>query len=149
MAGVYIEGKRRRAGMREAARKEISMALNIIVRNNYLPACASPYIVHSDSSRSGRIRSLRPDHVRRPHHTLQDGSFWGSMQTEHGKSSMKPLAEGKTVKTPNGILYLCAAGTMDSLDEAFLPNDQAKNHEVRLHFPARQGLRAVPSSISS
>jgi len=37
------------------------------------------------------------------------------------------------VKTPTGSFFLCASGSMDSLDESFLPRDQGNNHEVRLH----------------
>jgi hypothetical protein len=59
------------------------------------------------------------------------------------------------VKTPIGSFYLCASGTMNSIDESFLPADKDKDHELRVHYRpnpdfeegVRSGARIVRQEI--
>lgn len=108
------------------------MALKIAVVKNHLPTCQSPYIVRSakqatvefdrflDIMASGRTTLTRTDIV-------------AAMQL-YKEELQKQLKEGNTVKTPVGSFFLSAAGSLDSLNESFLPKDGEKNHEVRLHL---------------
>lgn len=119
-------------GMRVlGTRKEATMSLKITVRKNYLPACPSPFIVRSDSSDVVEFERL-VDIMARGRTTLSKTDILGAMQL-YKEELAKQLEEGKTVKTPTGSFFLCASGRMNAPDEAFLPNDQATSHEVRLH----------------
>ncbi len=61
----------------------------------------------------------------------------------------KQLAEGRTVKTPTGSFYMSASGSMESIDESYLPNDQTNNHEVRLHHkPESDFENAIRASLA-
>lgn len=106
------------------------MALKIAVLKNHLPSCPSPYIV----------RSVNPDTVEYDHlvnimaagrTTLSRTDIMATMQL-YKEEVQKLLSEGKTVKTPTGSFFMNASGTMESLEESYLPNDSEKNHEVRL-----------------
>ena len=64
--------------------------------------------------------------------TLSQTDLAAAMQL-YKEELQKQLSEGKTVKTPTGSFYLSAGGSLDSVDEAYLPDVQTNNHEVRLH----------------
>jgi hypothetical protein len=107
------------------------MPLKIAVLKNHLPTCSSPYIV----------RSVNPDTVEYDRFldimaagrtTLSRTDIMATMQL-FKEELQKQLSEGKTVKTPTGSFFMNASGTMESLDDSYLPNDSEKNHEVRLH----------------
>ena len=107
------------------------MSLKITVHKNYLPACPSPFVVRSDSLGVVEYDKLI-DLMAKGRTTLTKTDIVAAMQLFR-EELQEQLAEGKTVKTPTGAFFLCAGGSMNSLDEAFLPKDQANNHEVRLH----------------
>lgn len=107
------------------------MALKIAVLKNFLKTCPSPFIVRSDSSdvvEFDRFISL----MAKGRTTLTQTDIVAAMQL-YKEELQKQLAEGKTVKTPTGSFYMSAAGSMDSIDESYLPKDQTNNHQVRLH----------------
>jgi hypothetical protein len=114
------------------------MALNISVRKNHLPTCVNPFIVRSDSSEVVEFDRL-VEIMAKGRTTLTKTDIVAAMQL-YKEETIKQLADGKTVKTPTGSFYLCAAGSMASLDEAFLPRDQATNHEIRLHHRPDKGF---------
>jgi hypothetical protein len=107
------------------------MALKIAVLKNYLPSCPSPFVVRSDSSDVVEFERLI-EIMAKGRTTLTMTDIMAAMQL-YKEEMQKQLAEGKTVKTPTGSFFLSAAGSMESLDESYLPNDQTNNHEVRLH----------------
>lgn len=107
------------------------MALKIAVFKNYLPACPSPYIVRSGNPDVVDYDRLI-DTMAKGRTTLTKTDILAAMQL-YREEMQRLLAEGRTVKTPTGSFYLCAAGSLGSLEEAFLPKDQGNNHEVRLH----------------
>jgi hypothetical protein len=107
------------------------MSLKITVHKNYLPSCPSPFIVRSDSESVVEYDKLI-DLMAKGRTTLTKTDIVAAMQL-YREELQRQLGEGKTVKTPTGAFFLCAAGSMNSLDEAFLPKDQTNNHEVRLH----------------
>jgi hypothetical protein len=112
------------------------MALKIAILKNYLPKCTSPYVV----------RSVNPETVEYDHlldimaagrTTLSRTDIIATMQL-YKEEVQKLLCEGKTVKTPTGSFFMNASGTMESLDDSFLPNDSDKNHEVRVRHKAEK-----------
>jgi len=107
------------------------MALKIMVSKNHFPTCASPYLV-----RSGKSDTIEFDRfveiMAKGRTTLTKTDILATMQL-YKEELQKLLAEGMTVKTPTGAFYLSAKGCMEALDESFLPQDQANNHDVRLH----------------
>jgi hypothetical protein len=107
------------------------MALKLAVLKNSLKTCPSPYIVRSESS-----DVVEFDHfieiMGAGRTTLSQTDIVAAMQL-YKEELQKLLAEGKTVKTPTGSFYMCASGSMESLDESYQPNGQSNNHEVRLH----------------
>jgi hypothetical protein len=107
------------------------MALKIAVLKNNFPGCQSPFMVRSESSDVVEYDKL-VEIMANGRTTLSQIDILAVMQL-YKEEIKKQLAEGKTVKTPTGSFFLSAAGSMDSLDESFLPNDLTKNHEVRLH----------------
>jgi hypothetical protein len=107
------------------------MALKIAVLKNHLPNCPSPYVVRSGCSDIVEYERL-VEIMAKSRTTLSQTDIKAAMQL-YKEELQKQLAEGKTVKTPTGSFYLCAAGSMDSIDESYLPKDQTNNHEVRLH----------------
>ena len=107
------------------------MSLKISIRKNTLPACPSPFIVRSDSSEVVEFDKF-VDIMAQGRTTLSKTEILGAMQL-YMEELEKQLVEGRTVKTPTGSFFLCAAGSLESVDEAFLPKDQASGHEVRLH----------------
>jgi hypothetical protein len=107
------------------------MALKIAVFKNFLPNCPSPFIVRSDSSDVVEFDRF-VEIMAAGRTTLTQTDIVAAMQL-FKEELQKQLAEGKTVKTPTGSFYLCAAGSMGSLDESYLPKSQTNNHEVRLH----------------
>jgi hypothetical protein len=110
------------------------MALKLTIYKNHLPACPSPYVVRSESSAVVDFDRF-VDLMSRYPTTLSKADIVAAMAL-YREILVLQLAEGKTVKTPTGSFCLFAAGTMDAVDEAFLPKDQDKNHEVRLHHRA-------------
>ena len=107
------------------------MALKIAVVKNHLPACPSPFVVRSGNPDIVEYEKLI-DNMAKGRTTLTKTDILAAMQL-YREELQKQLSEGKTVKTPTGAFSLCAAGTMESLDESFLPRDLSKNHDVRLH----------------
>jgi len=107
------------------------MALKIAVMKNYLPANPRPFVVRSDCSDVIEYDRLI-EIMSKGRTTLSKTDIVAAMQL-YKEELQRQLAEGKAVKTPTGSFFLCASGSMDSLDEAFLPRDQGNNHEVRLH----------------
>ena len=107
------------------------MALKIAVRKNHFPNCLSPFVVRSESSdvvEYGKLIEI----MAKGRTTLSQIDILAVMQL-YKEEVQRQLAEGKTVKTPTGSFFPSAAGSMDSLDESYLPRDQTNNHEVRLH----------------
>jgi len=107
------------------------MSLKIAVLKNHLPNCLSPFVVRSESSdviEFDRFIEI----MAKGRTTLTQTDIVAAMQL-YKEELQKQLAEGKTVKTPTGTFFLSAAGSMESLDESYLPNTQTNNHEVRLH----------------
>ena len=107
------------------------MALRIAVMKNYLPTNPKPFIVRSDCSDVIEYDRLL-EIMSKGRTTLSKTDILATMQL-YKEELQRQLAEGKTVKTPTGSFFLCASGSMDSLDESFLPKDEGNNHEVRLH----------------
>jgi hypothetical protein len=107
------------------------MALKIAVLKNHLPTCPSPYIVRSVNPETVEYDRFL-DIMAAGRTTLSRTDIMAAMQL-FKEELQKQLTEGKTVKTPTGSFFLNAAGSMESLDESYLPNDSEKNHEVRLH----------------
>jgi hypothetical protein len=114
------------------------MALKITVHKNHLPTCPSPFIVRSDSEAVVEYDKL-VDLMAKGRTTLTKTDILGALQL-YKEELQRQLAEGKTVKTPTGSFYLCAAGSLSSMDEAFSPKDQGNNHEVRLHHRAEKAF---------
>ena len=110
------------------------MALKISVIKNCLPTCTSPFIVRSGSSDVIEFARF-VDLMAKGRTTLTKTDILAAMQL-YKEELIRQLAEGKTVKTPTGSFYLCAAGSLGSIDEAFTPADRTNNHEVRLHHRA-------------
>jgi hypothetical protein len=108
------------------------MALKIAVVKNHLPSCRSPFIVRSGPPADTVEFDQLVEIMANGRTTLTRTDILGAMQL-YKEELQRLLAEGKTVKTPSGSFFLCAGGTMDSLDEAFLPGQQDSNHDVRLH----------------
>lgn len=118
------------------------MALKLTVRKNYLPSCPSPFNVRSDTVDVVDYARLI-DIMAGGRTTLSKPDIGASMQL-FSEELERLLAEGRTVKTLIGSFYPCASGTMQSLDESFLPRDAGNNHEVRIHFrPERSFEEAV------
>ncbi len=118
------------------------MALKIAVLKTYLPNCPSPYIVRSASSDVVEFDRF-VDFMAEGRTTLSRVDILAAMQL-FKEELQKQLAEGKTVKTPIGSFYMCAAGSMGSLDEPYLPKDSTNNHDLRLHHrPGRVFERSI------
>jgi hypothetical protein len=107
------------------------MALKISVFKNHLASCPSPYIVRSENSETVEFDKL-VNLMATGRTTLTKTDILAALQL-FKEELQRQLAEGRTVKTPTGAFYLCAAGSLESLDESFLPGCQDNNHEVRLH----------------
>jgi hypothetical protein len=107
------------------------MALKIAVLKNHLPTCPSPFIVRSGTSDVVDFDRFL-DIMAKGRTTLSRTDILATMQL-YKEELQKQLSEGKTVKTPTGSFYLCAAGSLESIDESYVPDDQTNNHEVRLH----------------
>lgn len=116
------------------------MALKIAVLKNNFPGCLSPFVVRSENSDIVEYDKL-VEIMAKGRTTLSQIDIVAVMQL-YKEEVQRQLAEGKTVKTPTGSFFLSAAGSMDSLDESFLPNDQTKNHEVRLHHRPEKSFEA-------
>jgi len=107
------------------------MPLKIAILKNFLKTCPSPFVVRSDSS--DVVEYERFVEIMAAGRTaLSQIEILGAMRL-YKEELQKQLADGKTVKTPTGSFYMGASGSMESLDESYLPNDQTNNHEVRLH----------------
>jgi hypothetical protein len=79
--------------------------------------------------------------------TLTKTDIVAAMQL-YGEELQKQLAEGRTVKTPAGSFYLCASGSLVSLDESFTPGLQDRNHALRIHYrPDREFEAAVRGGV--
>lgn len=117
------------------------MALKITVRKNSLPACPSPFVVHSESSDTVDFDHF-VDFMAKGRTTLTKTDILAAMQL-YKEELQRQLAEGKTVKTPTGSFFLCAGGTMENLDESFLPWDKTNNHEIRLHHKPERSFEAA------
>ena len=107
------------------------MALKIAVVKNYLPACPSPFIVRSESSDVIEFDKL-VDIMAKSNTTLTRPDIFASMDL-YKQVLVNQLAEGKAVKTPTGSFFLCASGSMETIDDSFLPRRRENNHDVRLH----------------
>lgn len=109
------------------------MPLKISIRENHLPASAaqSPFIVFSNSSDVVEFDRF-VDIMAKGRTTLTKTDILAVMQL-YREELQNQLSEGRTVKTPTGSFFLSASGSMESVDESFLPRDQENNHEVRLH----------------
>jgi hypothetical protein len=116
------------------------MALKIAVLKNNFPGCQSPFMVRSENSDVVEYDKF-VEIMANGRTTLSQIDILAVMQL-YKEEIRKQLIEGKTVKTPTGSFFLSAAGSMDSLDESFLPNDQTKNHEVRLHHRPEKSFEA-------
>jgi hypothetical protein len=114
------------------------MALKIAVVKNYLPSNPRPFVVRSDCSDVIEYDRLI-EIMAKGRTTLSKTDILAAMQL-YKEELQRQLAEGTTVKTPTGSFYLSASGSMDSLDESFLPRDQGNNHEVRLHHRPDRAL---------
>jgi DNA-binding domain/Domain of unknown function (DUF4469) with IG-like fold len=116
------------------------MALKIAVLKNFLKTCPSPFIVRSDSS--DVVEFDRFVEIMAAGRTaLSQVEILGAMRL-YKEELQKLLADGKTVKTPTGSFFMSAAGSMESLDESYLPKDQTNNHEVRLHHKPESSFEA-------
>jgi hypothetical protein len=107
------------------------MPLKIAVVKNHLPSCPSPYVVRSGPADVVEYERF-VEIMAQGRTTLTKTEILGCMQL-YGEELVKLLSEGRAVKTPTGSFFLSAAGSMDSLDESFLPSDLSRNHDVRLH----------------
>lgn len=124
------------------------MALKITVRKNSLPACSSPFVIRSESSDIVDFDQF-VDFMAKGRTTLTKTDIVAAMQL-YKEELQRQLAEGKTVKTPTGSFFLCAGGTMENLDESFLPWDKANNHEIRLHHkPERSFETAIKEGLKT
>jgi hypothetical protein len=107
------------------------MALKIAVRKNHFPNSLSPFVVRSASSDVVEYDKLI-EIMAKGRTTISQIDIIAVMQL-YKEELQKQLAEGKTVKTPTGSFFLCAAGSLDSPGESYLPKDRTNNHEIRLH----------------
>jgi hypothetical protein len=107
------------------------MALKIAVLKNFLKTSTSPYVVRSDSSEVVEYDQF-VELMAGGRTALSKIEILGAMQL-YREELQKQLVAGRTVKTPTGSFYMSASGSMETLDDSYLPNDQTNNHEVRLH----------------
>jgi hypothetical protein len=122
------------------------MSLKISIRKNTLPACPSPFIVRSDSSEMVEFDKFVAI-MAQGRTTLSKTEILACMQL-YMEELEKQLVEGRTVKTPTGSFFLCAAGSLESVDDAFLPRDPSSGHEVRLHHrPERSFEESILSRL--
>jgi len=122
------------------------MPLKIILQDNHLPACQKPFVVRSILSDTMDFDSF-VDIMASGRTTLSKIDILAAMQL-YSEELGKQLAEGKSVKTPIGLFYLSAAGSMDTPDDSFLPSDQGTSHELRLHFRAETNfVTAIAESV--
>ena len=107
------------------------MALKIAVLKNLIEL---PQPLHGASSDSSDVVEFERfiEIMAAGRTTLSKTDIMAAMQL-YKEELQKQLVEGKTIKTPTGSFYLSAAGSMNSLDESYLPKDTTNNHEVRLH----------------
>jgi hypothetical protein len=114
------------------------MALKIAVVKNHLPTCPSPYIVRSESLDVVELEKLI-ELMASGRTTLTKTDILAAMQL-YKEELQRQLAEGKTVKTPTGSFFLSASGSMETLDDSFLPGVKENNHDVRLHHRPDKSL---------
>ena len=107
------------------------MALKIAVLKNFLKTSKSPYVVRSDSSEVVEYDQF-VELMAGGRTALSKIEILGAMQL-YREELQKQLLAGRTVKVPTGSFYMSASGSMETLDDSYLPNDQTNNHDVRLH----------------
>ncbi len=114
------------------------MPINIKTVPNHLPTSHSRFNLRSENSEmieADRFVELMAKVSR----SLSKGEILAALQL-FKDSLVLQLTEGRSIKTIIGNFYVCASGTMDSLDESFLPNDPNNNHELRIHFRAEKAF---------
>ena len=114
------------------------MSLVVVSQKNHLPTSANSFFVHTAWSDTIEYDSL-VDIMASGRTTLTKPDIAGCLEllTEE---VMKLVADGKYVKFPLGSFYLCAAGKLDSADQAFTPQDSSSEHALRLHFRADRSI---------
>lgn len=114
------------------------MPLKITLRNNHLSACPKAFVIRSVLSATVDWEAFA-EVMAKGRTALSKIEIIGAMQLFMEEIS-KLLADGKAVKTPVGLFYLCAGGSMDSPQEDFLPSDKSTNHDLRIHFRPEVGF---------
>lgn len=112
--------------------------VNIKFIENHLPTSDSHFILRSENSEIIEADKFI-DLMAKVSRSLSKGEILAALQLFKDSLVMQ-LTEGRSVKTILGSFYVCASGTMDSLEESFLPNDPDNNHELRIHFRAEKSF---------
>jgi hypothetical protein len=107
------------------------MSLRINVLPNHLASSKSPYFVRSENSDVVDYDRL-VDLMAKDNTTITRADILATLAV-YREVLQGQLAEGKSVKTPTGIFFVCASGCLESIDDSFTPGAQDKNHELRIH----------------
>lgn len=108
------------------------MSLKITLQKSHLSNCTKAFVVRSILSGNVSWDSF-VEIMSKGRTALSKIEIIGAMQL-FIEELIKLLADGKAVKTPAGLFYPCAGGSMDSPKDDFLPADTSTNHELRIHF---------------
>jgi len=116
------------------------MSLSVVALKNHLATSQSPYYVRTSWADTVEYPEL-VDLMAKGRTTLTKPDIAGCLELLTEEVT-KLVADGKYVKMPLGAFYLCASGTLDSLDQAFSPGSSETSHALRLHFRADRSLEA-------
>jgi len=108
------------------------MSLSIVVKKNAFPAAQNPYFVRSANSDLVDFEDFVAE-MADGRTTLSQRDIIAAIQLAKEKL-VRSLAQGASIKLPFGTFFLCASGTMSSLEDSFLPSDASNDHELRVHF---------------
>jgi len=118
--------------------------LHYTPQKNSLPSSDSPYLVHTEHS--GIVEPEQfVDIMAGAHSTLTKPDIAAGQELMNTEL-VKLLADGKFVKLGFGALYVCAAGKLDSLDQAFSPGSADGSHTLSIHFRVDRDFEAAVCS---
>jgi len=114
------------------------MAFRVSVLPNHLPGRLNPFLVRATKGEFIEYNRL-VDFMAQGRTTVTRIDILGVIELLAAELR-RLLADGKSVKTPMGTFSLLASGSMNSVDDAFLPRDANSGHSVRIHFRPTQSF---------
>lgn len=117
------------------------MSLLITAIVNHLPTCEAEFLVHSECSDvielDGLIDAML---MRNSSLTRSDIMSCGNLIAE---TVYELVRDGKYVNAFMGSYYLSASGTLATQTEAFLPEGEGNDHDLRLHHRPYRRIAAM------